>query len=158
MMTNPLADDDEIEQLVAAIGADAEDDVAAVDRLIDRYPQDPRLRFLKGSILAGRGEAIPAHEEMSCAVELAPDFTLARYQLGFFELTSGEADRALQTWGPILRLDKQQYLRRFVDGMAHLIRDEFAEAIAEFEAGVALNQENLPMNNDIRLLTRQLEN
>jgi hypothetical protein len=36
--------------------------------------------------------------------------------------------------------------------MAHLIRDEFAAAIALFEQGIALNTENEPMNGDIQLL------
>ena len=51
------------------------------------------------------------------AVALAPDFLIARYQLGFFELTSGEVDNALATWGPLLRLPEDNYLRQFVEGM-----------------------------------------
>ncbi len=84
-------------------------------------------------------------------MELAPDYTLARYQLGFFELTSGEADRALSTWGPPLQPPNENYLRRFVEGLTHLIRDEFGPAIEQFEAGMSLNTDNAPMNNDIDL-------
>ncbi len=39
--------------------------------------------------------------------------------------------------------------------MVHLIRDEFAQAIERMEAGIVLNEENLPLNNDIRLLIDQ---
>lgn len=151
-MAGALASDVEIAELVQAIESiDAGDD-DKVGTLIRQYPEDPRLHFMQGSILAGKGRAIEAHKAMSRALELAPAFALARYQLGFFEMTSGEPERALSTWGPLLAAPRDNYLRVFVEGMTHLIRDEFVEAIARFEAGIALNNENVPMNNDIHLL------
>lgn len=151
-MSEMLASEAEIADLVAAVGADDSRDEDMVRALLGRYPDDPRLHFLSGSILAGKNRPIEAHRAMSRAVELAPGFTLARYQLGFFELTSGEAERALSTWGPLLALAPDDYLRVFAEGMIHLIRDEFDAAIERFEAGVALNRDNEPMNRDIRLL------
>lgn len=151
-MADALASDAEIAELVQAIdGIDAGDE-EKVGTLIRRYPDDPRLHFMQGSIFAGKGRPIEAHKAMSRALELAPAFALARYQLGFFEMTSGEPERALSTWGPLLAAPRDNYLRVFVEGMTHLIRDEFADAIARFESGIALNDENPPMNNDIRLL------
>lgn len=152
MMATELASDADIAALVAAIGGDDEGDLASIDALLKTHPEDPRLHFMRGSVLAGRGRAIEAHAAMSRAVEIAPGYALARYQLGFFELTSGEAERALSTWGPLLVLPEDNYLRRFVEGMTYLIRDEFAPAIASFGAGLRLNRENEPMNGDIRLL------
>jgi tetratricopeptide (TPR) repeat protein len=155
-MSDQLAPDAQIEQLVALLQAPDTDDVAAIDAALARYPEDPRLHFMRGSVLAERSEHIKAHAALTRAVELAPDFAVARYQLGFFELTSGEADQALSTWGPLLRGPRDNYLRVFVEGMVHVIRDEFPEAIATFERGIALNQENPPMNGDIQLLIREL--
>lgn len=151
-MADALASDAEIAELVRSIETDDAGDARKVEAVIARHPEDPRLHFMLGSILAGKGKAIEAHEAMSRAVEIAPGFALARYQLGFFELTSGEPERALSTWGPLLAAPRDNYLRVFVEGMTHLIRDEFAEAIDRFEAGIGLNTENPPMNNDIRLL------
>lgn len=156
-MTDQLAPDIDIEQLTANLQTVDADDVALIQALLGTYPQDPRLHFMLGSVLAGQSKNIEAHEALSKAVEIAPDFMIARYQLGFFELTSGEADRALSTWGPLLKEAKDNYLRLFVEGMTFLIRDEFDEAIAKFEAGIALNQDNPPMNDDIRLLMRELK-
>lgn len=152
-----LCADTEIAALVESIQSGDGDDLPQIDGLIARFPQDPRLHFLRGSILAGRQRAIEAHAALSRAVELAPDFHVARYQLGFFELTSGEVDRALSTWGPLLRLPEDNYLRVFVEGLTHLARDEFTEAIARMQAGMALNAENTPLNNDIRLLIVECE-
>ncbi len=157
-MTEQLAPDADIEALTASLQSSDADDIAAIDALISTYPDDPRLHFMRGSVLAGQSKHIEAHEALSKAVEIAPEFAIARYQLGFFELTSGEADRALSTWGPLLKQAKDNYLRVFVEGMTFLIRDEFDDAITKFETGIALNQDNPPMNDDIRLLMRELRN
>ena len=151
-MSTALTPDDELSEALAALGAGAEGAEQALDGLVAKYPEDPRLHFMRGSILAGSGRSIEAHRALARAVELAPDYGLARYQLGFFELTSGEPQKALGTWGPLLAESEGSFLRKFVEGMAHLIRDEFAPAIELFEQGIALNTENAPMNDDIRLL------
>jgi len=151
-MSSALAPDEELRAAVAALESDDGDAERALDQLSLRYPEDPRLHFMRGSLLAGSGRSIEAHRALARAVELAPDFSLARYQLGFFELTSGEPQKALGTWGPLLAEPEGSYLRKFVEGMAHLIRDEFEPAIALFDEGIALNSDNEPMNNDIRLL------
>jgi Flp pilus assembly protein TadD len=151
-----LCPDNEIAELTRALEGNG-DDVAETGRLLANYPNDPRLHFLMGSVLAGLNRAVEAHASLSRAVELAPDFHLARYQLGFFQLTSGEADRALATWGPLLRLPESTYLRHFVEGLTAFIRDEFGAALEHMRRGIALNQENEPMNNDIRLLMAEAQ-
>jgi len=154
-----LCGDGEMAELVQRIGssADSASDLAEIDRLLARFPEDPRLHFMRGSVLAGRQNHLEAHASLSRAVELAPDFAIARYQLGFFELTSGEVDRALSTWGPLMRLPDDAYLRVFAESLTHLIRDEFEQALAGMRKGIALNRENEPLNGDIRLLMAECE-
>ena len=156
-MADQLAPDTEMQQLVANLSNPDTNDVEALDQILAQYPDDPRLHFMRGSVLAGMSEHNKAHAALSRAVEIAPEYAIARYQLGFFELTGGEADRALSTWGPLLKAPKDNYLRVFVEGMVHVIRDEFPEAIATFERGIKLNDENPPMNGDIELLMRELK-
>lgn len=153
-MSEQLASDDEIAKLVRAL--ETSDETGDIDVLLARFPQDPRLHFMRGSLLAGISRHTEAHQSMKKAVELAPGFAIARYQLGFFELTSGEPELALSTWGPLLAAPKDNYLRVFVEGMTHLIRDEFEPAIERFTAGIELNRENEPLNNDIRLLIGEI--
>jgi tetratricopeptide (TPR) repeat protein len=155
-MPDQYATDSEISELVAALGDPGVDDVPVLSAMLARYPEDARLHFMLGSVHAGQSRPLEAHAAMTRAVELAPDFRLARYQLGFFELTSGEANRALSTWGPLLAAGADDYLRVFVEGMTYLIRDEFSDAIRKFERGIELNTENPPMNDDIRLLMGQI--
>ena len=151
-----LCPEGELQELMAAMQSDDRDELARADRLIAAYDEDPRLHFLRGSLLAGIGRPIEALSSLRRAVELAPDFAIARFQLGFFQLTSGEAADALSTWGPIALLPEGHYLRFFVGGLTHLIRDEFDDTIARLEEGIAVNSENPALNGDMQLIIDQV--
>ena len=97
-----LCDDETMQQLIEAMQTE-QNQVERVDALLAKFPEDARLHFLRGSMLVGLGRLIEAHHALSRAVALAPDFEIARFQLGFFQLTSGEAENALETWGRLGR-------------------------------------------------------
>lgn len=157
MMAAPrLCDDRVLEELVATLQSGSGDDLQQTDRLLAEYPDDARLHFLRGSLLIGIGRPIEALPAMRRAVDLAPDMAIARFQLGFFLLTSGEAGEALSVWGPLALLPDGHYLRLFAGGLTHLIRDEFAETIGALEKGIAANEENLPLNRDMALIIEQV--
>lgn len=152
-----LCDDKTFEDLMAALESGAKDDIERTDRLLAEYPDDARLHFLRGSILVGIGRPIEALPALKKAVELAPDLAIARFQLGFFLLTSGDPAEALSVWGPLALLPEQHYLRMFVGGLTHLIRDEFAEAVRLLRSGIEANSENPPLNRDMALIIEQVE-
>ncbi|WP_152616371.1 tetratricopeptide repeat protein [Sphingomonas sp. ERG5] len=156
MTSITLCSDADLQDLMAAMQSDDQDDLLRADRLIEAYPTDPRLHFLRGSILASIGRPIEALPSLKQAVSIAPDFAIARFQLGFFQLTSGEAVDALTTWGPIALLPDGHYLRFFVGGLTHLIRDEFDEAITRLNEGIAVNDENPALNGDMQLIISQI--
>lgn len=147
-----LCSEEEMIELMRAVQADTGNDISAIDQLLTNYPSDPRLHFLKGSVLAGSSKLVEAHMSMKEAVNIAPDFLIARFQLGFFELSSGDPQAALKNWQPLEELDDQNYLRRFVSGLTHLINDEFEMAVADLRAGIGLNSENPPLNHDMQLI------
>lgn len=145
--------DGEIEALMTALAGDADAGFAQLESLVSQYPGDARLHFLRGSLLIGAARAIEAHAALSEAVRLAPDYALARFQLGFFELTSGEPVRARRTWEPLdAQLAPEHYLIRFANGLRALIEDRFDAAVEELEAGIAANDENIPLNGDMQLI------
>lgn len=147
-----LCDDAAIESLTKAMNLSPQDQLPQMETLLGRFPDDPRLHFLYGSTLISAGRIIEAHRSLTRAVELAPDFAIARFQLGLFQLTSGEPNAALTTFGPLDRLPDAHYLRAFVDGLRCLIRDDFAGAIDNLRRGIGLNQENVPLNGDMQML------
>ena len=151
-MNEPLCTDQEMEALLTTLKTDDQAALSRTDDLLRSYPRDARLHFLRGSMLVGAGKPIEAYSSLSRAVDIAPDFAIARFQLGFFQLTSGEANNAVATWAPLEQLEKGHYLRLFVQGLQHLIADDFETAFELLERGMAANQENPPLNRDIQLL------
>ena len=152
-----LCPEDEIQALITNMQTGTGSDTAAIDKLLETYQEDPRLHFLKGSILVGEGKLIEAHGYLSKAVEIAPDFAIARFQLGFFQLTSGESNNALKTWARLDMLPDGHYLKLFVVGLRHLIRDEFEDCIDTLRKGMDLNNENPPLNKDMQLIIDQCQ-
>ncbi|SFG54160.1 hypothetical protein SAMN05518801_1487 [Novosphingobium sp. CF614] len=135
------------------------DEVAGLVRLRDLlvvWPGDPRLHFLDGSLKASNRDYAAGATAMRRALDIAPDYQLARFQLGFLQLTSGEPFAAQESWGPLFGLSKGNYLRVFVEGLCHMIRDEFSEATVLLEQGIALNSEILPLNRDMELILAEL--
>ncbi|HKX79060.1 MAG TPA: hypothetical protein VJM34_11125 [Novosphingobium sp.] len=144
-------------EIVALAGGDGAGGVVRIDAHLIDHPEDPRLHFLKGSLLIELGRLVEAHESMSRAIELAPDFDIARFQLGFFELTSGEADRAIATWGALKDLPASHPLPMFVTGLEHLVADRFRECIEHLRAGIDANRDNAPLNRDMELIIAKCE-
>ncbi|MBY8825569.1 hypothetical protein [Sphingomonas colocasiae] len=151
-MTDSLCAEDALQDIILTAQADSARAVDKIDQLLQKHPGDARLHFLKGSLLVELKRHFEAHRAMSQAIAIAPDFEIARFQLGFFELTSGEADRAIETWRPLKDLPIEHYLRRFVVGLEHLIDDRFEQCVTELGAGIAANTENLPLNRDMELI------
>lgn len=151
-----LADEQAMQALLRVVGEDAVAGLAQVGALLADHPDDARLHFLRASLLVGT-RPIEAHAAFRRAVALAPDFALARFQLGFFELTSGEGARAIATWEPLLALPDGHYLRHFAVGLTHLIHDRFADAVAALREGMARNTETPPLSADMQLLIAECE-
>src|SRR4051812_16622498 len=156
MAAHKHCDEKTLQDLVSALEGGATDDIDRTDRLLAEYPEDGRLHFLRGSMLAGIGRSIEALAALRKAVEFAPDMVIARFQLGFFLLTSGEPAEALAVWGPLALLPDSHYLRLFVGGLPHLIRNDFADAVRLLKEGIALNDETPPLNRDMSLIVEQV--
>ena len=155
-MSNAYCDDTRMAELLSVIEQDTQAGIETASKTIQEFPEDPRLHFLQGSMMIEVGDLIGAHKALTRTIELEPDFAIARFQLGFFQLTSGESNEALKTWARLDMLPDEHFLNRFVVGLRHLIRDEIADCISCLEEGIAANQEVLPLNNDMRLLIEEV--
>jgi tetratricopeptide (TPR) repeat protein len=143
----------QMQEILAIAAQDTLAGLAAIDATLRDYPEDARLHFLKGSMLIGEKRFIAAHTALREAVRLDPELHIARFQLGFFELTSGEAEAALVSWQPLKAvLPAEHYLQLFVEGLEHLVADRFIPCIESLQAGMAVNAENTPLNGDMQLI------
>ena len=152
-----LCPDDRIKSLLQAMERNSGVAMLDLDEALRSFPGDPRLHFLKGSMLASAEDFAGARQAMRRAVEIAPDYAVARIQLGLLLLSSGEAVPAQEALGPLLSLPDDSYLRHFAMGLYALIRDEFEDAAKQLRHGMALNRDNPPMNRDMQLIIDGME-
>ena len=142
---------------VEALQADDAKGLRRIAELLGEYPRDARLHFLRGSVLASLQRYNDAHTAMVAAVELQPDFDIARFQLGFLELTSGDATAAVVTWQPLEDLAADDPLRLFARGLLFLIRDDFTQSIDTLRRGMSLNRDNPNLNSDMQMIVDKIE-
>lgn len=152
MMTTMYPDD----RMTALIAVLAERDgpagIREVEAALATCPKDPRLHFLKGSLLASAEDFVAARTAMRRALDLAPDYAVARFQLGLLLLSSGDPVAAQETWGPLHSLPSANPIRLFVEGLTRLIIDDFDEAVRLLEEGISKNQQLPEMNRDMQLV------
>lgn len=108
--------------------------------------------FLIASEHASAGDFAAAELAFANAVLLAPDFALARYQLGLLQFSSHRAPVALLTWQPLLALPESDALLHFVRGFVALSQDAFEECLRHFRTGLACPAANPAVCSDVQQL------
>ncbi|HEX8527287.1 tetratricopeptide repeat protein [Allosphingosinicella sp.] len=138
------------DERLAALAADEGTGAREVEAELERYPDDPRLHFLLGSLLASGQRYDEAREAMREAVQIAPDYRIARFQLGLLELSSGRPEAAEACWDALAGEDDS--LALFARGLRHLARDEFEPALSLLREGIARNRDHPAVNGNIQLI------
>lgn len=142
-----------MQQALAA--SQANDSTTALELLAEATQEEPTSawpHFLLGAELAQTRRYQEAEAAYANAVLLAPTLTIARYELGTLQFTSGRASLAFVTWQPLLNLPDTDSLKLFVLGYMELANDAFANAVGFFQRGIAANIANPPLNDNIQLL------
>jgi tetratricopeptide (TPR) repeat protein len=145
-----------MKNLLKQLEHDDKDGLKSLERLCAQYPLDPRLHFLKGSILAGLQRYDEGRLAMARAIEIAPDFALARFQLGFLDLTSGRPVDAIGVWTPLFSLDETEPLRVLAEGLTNLAGDNLDEARRLLKHGMAINKSNPIINADMQMILDEI--
>lgn len=147
-----LCPDTLVATALSIVQSNDEAGLSELEKLLKAYPIDPRLHFLKGSVLAGIQRYEEGRAAMQQAVVIAPGYELARFQLGFLELTSGLPTDAAATWAAFEQLNEDAPFRLLSAGLNALARDDFAEADRLMKQGMEANTEHPLINGDMQLL------
>lgn len=147
---------EEMAAVVEVLRQDDERGLSNLDALIGRYPEDAKLHFLRGSVLAGMKRYDEARQAMQRSVDLAPLYAVARLQLGLLELSSGLAEVSDQTLQPLEQLGPQNPYALFARGLRLVMRDDFGGAVEALREGIARNTENPAINSDMQMLVDEL--
>lgn len=160
MRTMPTTTDFDglLAQGVAASQAnDREGALALFARAGEADPSSPLPHFLIASEQASAGQFAEAELSFANALLLAPDFALARYQLGLLQFSSQRASVALLTWQPLFALAEEEALLHFVRGFAALAQDGYPESLAHFRRGLACTPANPALCADIQQVIAAVE-
>lgn len=104
-----------------------------------------------------RGEPDAAEAAFIGALQLEPTLATARFQLGLLQFTSARPLAAFQTWQPLEDLGEVHFLVLFKRAFAALAIDAFDDALLLIEKGIANNQENAPLNHDMRMVAAHIQ-
>lgn len=149
--------DDRLQVLAALVATSDPQGAMLLAELMAEHPDDARLWFLHGSLLAGEQRYVEARAALGHAVTLEPDEPLARFQLGFLEMTSGEAGVALQTWAPLAARSEGDPYRLLAEGLAVMAEDRFDDALALLRRGIAVDSGNPALVSNILLIIDELQ-
>lgn len=150
-------DTDELLRLVLDAmnnGRDAEA-MVMLKTLLEREPDHAMARYLLAAQHAQLGMMDRAEAGFREVVERAPDFPIARFQLGQLLLTRGEADEAVRVLSPLVARDDA--VGAFSRGLSAAGRDDIAGAMGELSAGLQLPQDNPALTGDMRQLLERLQ-
>lgn len=113
--------------------------------------------YLRATNFADAGNYEMAEACYTACLTRSPDFAIARFQLGLMQVTGGRPALGQASWELLLTLPADHYLRLFAQGLMSLLAQQFEPARATIERGIALNQENLPLNGDMRGVLDRLQ-
>jgi tetratricopeptide (TPR) repeat protein len=120
-------------------------------------PSQPVPFFLLASEHAAAGENDQAEAAYISALERAPDFNIARFQLGLLQLTNQRPSVAFATWERLFSLNPDQHLHCFSMGLRALHFNDALAAQGMIEKGLALNLGNEALNTDMKGVLARLD-
>jgi len=124
--------------------------------LLERDTEHAFGTYLLAAEHAQLGMMDRAEEGFKKAVMLAPDFPMARFQLGQLYLVKNELGLAKEMFAPIALLPEGLALTAYAKGLIAAANDDIAEAIAHLEAGLACEQEIAALAEDMQSMRSNL--
>lgn len=125
-------------------------------KAIQSYPADPRLFLMLGAEQAQSGNTDAAEASFICALNRAPAFSIARFQLGLLQFSNQRVATAFATWEMLGALAENDPLRLFTAAIENYATGEYAKALPLFEAGIANNTANAPLNIDMERFIKKI--
>jgi tetratricopeptide (TPR) repeat protein len=152
MRPAPNLDDDELLHL--AIEASREkrhgDAIDYLKQAVERSGDNYRAMYLLAAQHAQIGLTDRAIEEFNKALNIEPNLTAARFQLGLLLLCNARVQEALAAWERLEQLPENDPYLHFKRGLEKLCRDDFAGCAESLKRGMELNVDNPALNVDMQ--------
>jgi Flp pilus assembly protein TadD len=131
--------------------------VAILKTLIGREPGHVFATYLLAAEHAQLGMMERAEEGFRRTVELAPEFPMARFQLGQTLLVRGEVKDACDVLAPLAELPAKLALASYARGLMAAAREDVAEAIDQLQFGLACEQDVPALAQDMQRVLANLQ-
>ena len=150
-------DNDELLRFALEAGhADRDADAAVMLKtLLERDPSNVIATYLLAAQHAQLGMMDSAEAGFRAAVAQAPDFPVARFQLGQLLLVKGAGEEAAEVFAPLTT--GQGALGAYARALSAIAREDVPTALAELEQGLAQPQDIPALEGDMRRLHGQLQ-
>jgi len=133
------------------------DAVAMLKTLLERDSEHVFATYLLAAEHAQLGMMERAEEGFVRTVALAPDFPMARFQLGQIELVKGDAEAARRVLAPLAQMPAQLALSCYARGLIAAANEDVAEAMGQLRAGLECDQEIPALADDMRRVLANLQ-
>jgi tetratricopeptide (TPR) repeat protein len=132
------------------------DAVSMLKTLLEREPTHVFATYLLAAEHAQLGMMDRAEDGFRRTVALAPDFPMARFQLGQALLVRGVGIEAREVLAPLANLPGNVALSCYARGLIAAANEDAAEAIAQLEAGLAYEQDIPALAQDMQRVVGNL--
>lgn len=142
--------------LRASASGDGGPALAYLKLALSKAPGHAKAHWAIATEYAALGMPDRAAEHFARAVTLDPTQPVARFQYGLLHLSGGDAAQARALWAPLNELPADSPLRLFKDGLLHMASDEFDQALAMLEAGLAHPDVLEPLRRDMEMAVSRI--
>lgn len=136
--------------LQASQANDTQKSIGFIKTALDQSPGDTRMWYMLGTLYGDIGIYDKAVLNMEKALEIDPNYGIARFHLGLLHLMAGKQEQAEATWLPLNTLGDTHYLTLFKAGLLKIVGDEI-------EQGIALIREGINRNHLVESLNKDME-
>jgi len=130
--------------------------VSMLKTLLERDSKHVFGTYLLAAEHAQLGMMERAEEGFVKTVELAPDFPMARFQLGQLYIVKNDMNAAKTLLAPLTQLPAGQALSCYAKGLTAAANEEANEAIIQLQAGLACEQEIPALAQDMQRVLNNL--
>ncbi|AMM13143.1 hypothetical protein AX768_02465 [Burkholderia sp. PAMC 28687] len=148
--------DDAMSSVMRAMEGPAEHALVLLSQSLANWPLDFRLWFLRGATLASQQRYDEARVDFLRVQELAQEFLIATFMLGFLDFVNARVTAAEATWAALGQVAEDHPLRVLKDGLLSLSRNEFEVSLEQLRRGLALNQQYPLINPFIQAVIAQI--
>jgi len=110
--------------------------LAAVQKVLEKSPEDPNALFYLGLVYVGKKMYAEAVVPLTRVTELTPAFPGAYLELGVCHRALGDPPKALELYDKSLQLDPDNALSLYNSGLILFEANRVEEALVRFERGL----------------------